>query len=72
MTIDVMSLYTNIPNDDGICTSLLALEKYRPGNSKPKNLTIIKLLEMVLKKNNFLLVGGTAIGNKEARSFVVN
>ena len=55
-----------------------ALEKNRPGRVKPTNLTIIKMLEMVLKKNNFqfngnhyLQVGGTAIGTKAAPSFAV-
>ena len=78
VTMDVTSLYTNIPNNEGLRASLIALEKYRTGDVKPRNLSIIKLLEMVLKKNNFqfngnnyLQVGGTAIGTKAAPSFAI-
>ena len=78
VTMDVTSLYTNIPNDEGLKASLLALQKHRTGDVKPRNLSIIKLLEMVLKKNNFqfngnnyLQVGGTAIGTKAAPSFAI-
>ena len=76
--MDVTSLYTNIPNDDGLRAALLALEKHRPGPVKPTNLTLIKLLDMVLKKNKFqfngnhyLQVGGTAIGTKAAPGFAI-
>ena len=78
VTMDVTSLYTNIPNDEGIRASMRALERFRLGNVKPRNLSIVNLLEMVLKKNNFqfngnnyLQVGGTAIGTKAAPSFAV-
>ena len=78
VTMDVTSLYTNIPNDEGIAASLLALERERLGTVKPTNLSITKLLEMVLKKNNFqfngnnyLQVGGTAIGTKAAPGFAI-
>jgi len=78
VTMDVTSLYTNIPNDEGIAAAMRALESNRPGRVKPTNLTIIKMLEIVLKKNNFqfngnhyLQIGGTAIGTKAAPSFAV-
>ena len=78
VTMDVTSLYTNIPNDEGLRASMAALMKFRTGDVKPRNLSIIKLLEMVLKKNNFqfngnnyLQVGGTAIGTKAAPSFAI-
>ena len=78
VTMDVTSLYTNIPNNEGLRASMQALEKHRTGDVKPRNLSIIKLLEMVLKKNNFqfngnnyLQVGGTAIGTKAAPSFAI-
>ena len=78
VTMDVTSLYTNIPNEEGLRASLISLERHRPGNVKPKNLTLIKLLEAVLKKNNFqfngnnyLQVGGTAIGTKAAPAFAI-
>ena len=55
-----------------------ALEINRRGLMKPSNLTIIKMLEMVLKKNNFqfngknyLQIGRTAIGTKAAPSLTV-
>ena len=57
VTMDVTSLYTNIPNDDGIAASMRALGNNRPGQVKPTNLTIIKMLEVVLKKNNFQFNG---------------
>ena len=79
VTMDVTSLNTNIPNDEGLRAALLALEQHRRGAVKPTNLSIIKLLNLVLKRNNFqfngnnfLQVGGTAIGTKAAPSFAVN
>ena len=78
VTMDVTSLYTNIPIDAGIRAALRALERDRRGAVKPKNISIIKMLEMVLKRNNFqfngnhyLQVGGTAIGTKAAPSFAI-
>ena len=78
VTMDVTSLYTNIPNDEGLRASMLALENFRQGQVKPRNIAIIQLLEIVLKKNNFqfngnhyLQVGGTAIGTKAAPGFAI-
>ena len=73
-TLDVTSLYTNIPNAEGLEAAWRLLEKYRPEpNIKPKNRTLIELLEMVLTMNNFtfngdhyIQVGGTAMGTKAA------
>ena len=75
--MDVSSLYTNIPNDAGISASAEILNNFRPQkNLKPTNNSIIKLLEMVLKKNNFsfngnhfIQVGGTAMGTKAAVAY---
>jgi len=77
--MDVGSLYTNIPIGDGLEACRIALDTYRSAtNIKPKNETLIKLLEIVLKKNNFqfngvnyLQVGGTAMGTKVAPSFAI-
>ena len=77
VTLDVTSLYTNIPNKEGIDAATRLLSKYRPEpDLKPKNSTIIKLLEMVLSMNNFtfngdnyIQVGGTAMGTKAAPGF---
>jgi len=79
VTMDVTSLYTNIPNNEGLTAARIALDTYRPqGNIKPTNASLIRLLEMVLTKNNFqfnginfLQVGGTAMGTKVAPSFAV-
>jgi hypothetical protein len=75
-TIDVTSLYTNIPNDEGISACKNILNKYRLGYNTPSNENIIKLLEYVLHLNNFdfngrhyLQVGGTAMGTRVAPSF---
>ena len=80
VTMDVSSLYTNIPNDEGLQAAMQTLMEHRPApNIKPTNLSLIKMLEMVLKMNNFqfngvnfLQVGGTAMGTKVAPSYAVN
>ena len=77
VTLDVTSLYTNIPNKEGIDAAKRLLSRYRPEpDLKPKNQTIIELLEMVLSMNNFtfngdnyIQVGGTAMGTKAAPGF---
>ena len=75
-TIDVTSLYTNIPNQEGIDACKHMLNNHRIGGSLPSNQNIAKLLEYVLTKNNFefnskhyLQTGGTAMGTKVAPSF---
>ena len=76
VTLDVSSLYTNIPNDLGIQACKEKLSQYRSGETKPTNSSILKLLDFVLKKNNFdfndlhyLQVGGTAMGTRLAPSY---
>jgi len=79
VTMDVSSLYTNIPIDEGIEAAKLALMKHRSmPNIKPRNDSLIGLLSLVLKKNNFqfngvnyLQIGGTAMGTKVAPSFAI-
>ena len=75
-TIDVTSLYTNIPNDEGILACSHILEKLRSDDTPPSNANITTLLEHVLYMNNFdfndkhyLQVGGTAMGTRVAPSF---
>jgi peptide-methionine (R)-S-oxide reductase len=75
-TVDVTSLYTNIPNDEGIHACHNILNKFRLGLNTPSNNNIIRLLEHVLYMNNFdfngkhyLQVGGTAMGTRVAPSF---
>ena len=79
VTMDVSSLYTNIPNDKGLQAAMQTLMEHRPTPNKPTNLSLIKMLEMVLKMNNFqfngvnfLQVGGTAMGTKVAPNYAVN
>ena len=80
VTMDVSSLYTNIPNDEGLQAAMETLMRHRSTpNIKPTNLSLVKMLEMVLKMNNFqfngvnfLQVGGTAMGTKVAPSYAVN
>ena len=51
VTIDVSSLYTNIPTDEGIAASKRALMRYRNmPNIKPRNDSLIGLLSLVLKR----------------------
>jgi len=75
-TIDVTSLYTNIPNDEGIQACKIQLNRHRVSDEKPSNDHILRMLEYVLKKNNFdfdgkhyLQTGGTAMGTRLAPSF---
>ena len=75
-TLDVTSLYTNIPHDEGLEAVSKALEKFRPKNQNPKNESLIQLLRLVLTCNNFqfndtnyLQLQGTAMGTKMAPSY---
>ena len=75
-TVDVSSLYTNIPNDEGITACHNILRQYRDPTISPSNDSITELLKNVLHMNNFdfndrhyLQVGGTAMGTKVAPSF---
>ena len=78
VTMDVTALYTNIPTRDGLTAAHQALAKMRPGALHPRNSSLMKLLTMTLKKNNFVFNGthylqklGTAIGTKVAPSFAI-
>ena len=75
-SLDVTSLYTNIPNHEGIQATGSYLFKYRLPHQNPTNASICKLLELVLSTNNFffdnkefLEIGGTAMGTKLVPSF---
>ena len=75
-TLDVTSLYTNIPNSEGISTVRQQLAHTRDPNLNPTNASICNLLKLVLTWNNFqfnnthfLQVGGTTMGTKLAPSF---
>ena len=74
-TMDVTSLYTNIPHDEGInCIRELLNSKRQ--NGLPRNDNLIKMLELVLKLNNFtfnsehyLQINGTAMGTRVAPTY---
>ncbi|KXJ09041.1 hypothetical protein AC249_AIPGENE26933 [Exaiptasia diaphana] len=75
VTIDVVSLYTNIPQDEGILASMEALGSL-PYQSRPPLFVFQKFFEFILKRNYFsfnnqyyLQTFGTAMGTKMAPSF---
>ena len=73
-SMDVTSLYINLPHYDGIeCFKKVLTEHV---NSTPKNSSLIKLLEFVLKSNNFvfnwdnyLQINGTAMGTRVSPTY---
>ena len=74
VTFDVTSLYTNIPNEEGIRAVAKSMRKNKPPYCHPR--AVILLLREVLTKNNFefngrdyLQIGGTAMGTKLAPSY---
>ena len=76
LTLDVSSLYTNIPNDEGQMATLRALPRTRPDGIQPSNLSLVEILAQVSSYNNFqfdcknyLQVGGTAMGTRVAPSY---
>ena len=75
VTMDVTSLYTNIPNMEGLVSIAQSLIKHQPDFTL-KYKTHLELLKLVLHKNNFqcngehyLQIGGTAMGTKVAPSY---
>ena len=75
-SLDITSLYTNIPNHEGIQATGAYLFRHMSPHQNPTNASICKLLELVLTTNNFLFdnkeylqIGGTAMGIKLAPSF---
>ena len=75
-TLDITSLYTNIPHNEGIQSIKNFLAIHRDTNALPHNSYIIELLEVVLTNNYFDFNGkhyhqtsGTAMGTKLAPSY---
>ena len=71
----MVSLYINIPNLEAIIAILEFLREHRPDCWNPKNDSLIELLKLVLELNNFqfnnenfIQVGGTAMGTRVAPS----
>ena len=76
VSLDVTSLYTNIPNKEGVDSSHQALLTHKGLVNNPSNLSLAELLWLVLSLNNFkfngknyLQIGGTAMGTRLAPSF---
>ena len=74
VTMDVTSLYTNIPHNEGIEACREVWESRE--TKRPPTESLVKLLEHVLKFNNFMFNGehylqisGTAMGTKMAPSY---
>ena len=75
-TLDITSLYTNIPHNEGIQSIKEMLAIHKPPNSLPQNSYIIELLQLVLTNNHFEFngkhyhqVSGTAMGTKLEPSY---
>ncbi|KAK3747117.1 hypothetical protein QZH41_006059 [Actinostola sp. cb2023] len=75
-TIDVTSLYTNIPHDEGIHASLVSLATHPDTTSRPPLHVFQQLFTYILKHNYFsfnnefyLQQHGTAMGTRMAPSY---
>ncbi len=74
VTLDVVSLYINIPCIEALLVAKLSLKKYRDDTIEPlKNNDIVRLLSLVLRCNNFdfngehfLQIQGVAMGTRAA------
>ena len=75
--VDVKSLYTCIPHNEGILACAESLELIKESNpNQPDTKTLINLLEIVLKNNTFEFNGkqyiqlqGTTMGTKSALAY---
>ncbi|XP_064475493.1 uncharacterized protein LOC135389367 [Ornithodoros turicata] len=74
VTLDVSSLYTNIPHDDGVLAAEEAFQNY--SGHAFDHIVLSTFLNLILKNNNFefdgkhyLQVNGTAMGTKMAPSY---
>lgn len=74
ITIDVKSLYTNIPNDEGIKACISMLEDYNHDDSQTEHIT--EILSIILNQNYFtfnneyfLQIHGTAMGTPMAPTY---
>ena len=74
MTLDVTSLYTNIPHNEGVAACRKALDKRQVLQPPTEDLT--ELIEMILTINTFVFEGAhylqthrTAMGTRMAPSY---
>ena len=67
VTIDVTSLYTNIPHSDGIeaCKEMWESRSVKV----PPTDCLVTMLVMVLNGDHYLQINGTAMGTKMAPSY---
>ena len=77
VTLDVSSLYTNIPHDEGLEACRLTLDT-RSTPQQPPTANLSKLMEQILTLNNFTFNGehylqtnGTAMGTRMAPSLLI-
>ena len=76
VSMDVTSLYTNIPQEEGIDTVCIAYESYNKGESPIPTEYLKRALELILQENSFQFIGkdylqthGTAMGTEMAVAF---
>ena len=76
VSMDVTSLYTNIPQEEGITIVCQAYEKYHNNNPPIPSHCLKQMLGLILKENSFQFNGenylqchGTAMGTKMAVAF---
>ena len=76
VSMDVTSLYTNIPQEEGIETVCNAYESFYEGESPIPTQYLKRALELILQENSFQFTGkyylqthGTAMGTKMAVAF---
>ena len=76
MSMDVTSLYTNIPQEEGITTVCRAYDAFHNKNPRIPTKHLREMLDLILKENsfqfngeNYLQTHGTAMGTKMAVAF---
>ena len=76
VSMDVTSLYTNIPQEEGITTVCRAYDAFHNNNLPIPTEHLRELLDLILKENsfqfngeNYLQANGTAMGTKMAVAF---
>ena len=74
--MDVTSLYTNIPHEEGIASVCKAYDNFHSNNPPIQTPYLREMLTLILKENsfqfnekNYLQIHGTAMGTKMAVAF---
>ena len=78
VTLDVVSLYPNIPIADSISACAAGLEEFRPNGTEPRNFSILRFLKLVMISNyftfcgkNYLQISGTTTGTRAAPNVAI-